>query len=171
MLLPQKRTDMPDRFTLFGRHPIFTKEGTMRVQGIPPEGFRTVGQISGTNELMFRGRQNGLAVAIELLESHASGAPVVDDADKLIGFISEFDILRTLQTGKDLAKVKADEIMTSCPIIIKESTTVEEAVKIMEDLHLLVLPVERDGTIAYSVTRHDLLRAWIGLGPGVEKQP
>jgi hypothetical protein len=28
------------------------------------------------------------------------------------------------------------------------------------------LPVERDGVVAYSVTRHDLLRARIGLGVG-----
>ena len=33
---------------------------------------------------------------------------------------------------------------------------------------LLNLPVEVNGTVAYSITRHDLLRAWIGLGVDIE---
>ena len=37
----------------------------------------------------------------------------------------------------------------------------------MESHHVLSLPIEKDGTVAYSVTRHDLLRAWIGLGVGM----
>ena len=143
----------------------------MTIAGIPHGGFRTISQIVGTNRLVFQGRQSGLAVAIDLLETHTSGAPVVDDGNKLIGFISEFDILRALQTGVDLAKARAHQIMAKSPIVVKESTSVEEAVKIMEDLHLLVLPVEKNGSVVYSVTRHDLLRAWIGLGPGLEEHP
>jgi hypothetical protein len=34
----------------------------------------------------------------------------------------------------------------------------------MEEKHLLNLPVIQNGRVTYSVTRHDLLRAWIGLG-------
>ena len=45
-----------------------------------------------------------------------------------------------------------------------EETTIEDAVKLMEDKRLLNLPVKRNGKIAYTITRHDLLRAWIGLG-------
>ena len=39
--------------------------------------------------------------------------------------------------------------------------------KIMEDKRLLNLPVKRNGRVVYNVTRHDLLRAWIGLGIGM----
>jgi hypothetical protein len=38
----------------------------------------------------------------------------------------------------------------------------------MEEKRLLNLPVKRNGKVAYSVTRHDLLRAWIGLGVSIE---
>jgi CBS domain-containing protein len=142
----------------------------MAVEGIPPGGFRTVNQITGTNDLMVRAGQSGLDVATELLSSHMSGAPVIDEDDKLIGFISEFDILRALRHGKDLARTTAQEIMANCSIVIEETTSLEDAVKAMEDFHLMVLPVvNNNGRIAYSITRHDLLRAWIGLGPGVEE--
>ena len=40
--------------------------------------------------------------------------------------------------------------------------------KLMEDKRLLNLPVERNGKVVYSITRHDLLRAWIGLGVDIE---
>ena len=42
------------------------------------------------------------------------------------------------------------------------------AVKIMETTRLLRLPLERNGKVSHSITRHDLLRAWIGLGMGTE---
>jgi len=140
----------------------------MGIPGVPGEGFKTVGQIVGTNELIFRAGQNGLAIAIELLSTHTSGAPVVDSAEKFIGFISEFDVLGAVESGKDLSKLRAEEIMNKAPIAVHESTTIAEAIKIMKDKHFLNLPVEKNGKVAYSLTRHDLLRARIGLGPDIE---
>ncbi|TLY16445.1 MAG: CBS domain-containing protein [Nitrospirae bacterium] len=140
----------------------------MSIAGVPGGGFKTVGQIVGTNELRFQAGQNGLAIAVELLSTHTSGAPVVDGKGKFIGFISEFDLLGALESGKDLNKLKAEEIMNKQPIAVHESTTIAEAVKIMKDKHLLNLPVEKNGKVAYSVTRHDLLRAKIGLGLDIE---
>ena len=58
--------------------------------------------------------------------------------------------------------------MSKSPIAVHESTTISEAVKIMKERHVLNLPVEKNGKVAYSVTRHDLLRARVGLGPDIE---
>jgi hypothetical protein len=38
----------------------------------------------------------------------------------------------------------------------------------MEEKRLLNLPAIRNGTVSYSITRHDLLLAWIGLGVDIE---
>ena len=141
----------------------------MSIPGVPGEGFKTVGQIVGTNEILFRAGQNGMAIAVELLSSHMSGAPVVDSNGKFIGFISEFDLLAAVESGKDLPTLRAEEIMAKSPIAVHESTTIAEAVKMMKEKHLLNLPVEKGGKVAYSVTRHDLLRSLIGLGPDIEE--
>ncbi|WHZ24318.1 MAG: CBS domain-containing protein [Nitrospira sp.] len=141
---------------------------TMQTPGVPAGGFKTVGQIVGTNELVFRAGQNGLAIAVELLSSHTSGAPVVDAKGAFIGFISEFDVLKVLQANKELSRMTAEQIMAKDRIAVTEDTSIEEAVKIMEDQRLLNLPVKRNGTVTYSITRHDLLRAWIGLGLDIE---
>ena len=45
---------------------------------------------------------------------------------------------------------------------------IDEALKIMAEKRLLNLPVKVNGTVGYSITRHDLLRAWIGLGVDIE---
>jgi predicted transcriptional regulator len=109
-----------------------------------------------------------MAVALELLSTHTPGAPVVDDHNEFIGFISEVDVLRALEAGKDLSKLNAEDLMAHDRIAVTAETTIEEAVKIMEEKRLLNLPVKQNGRVAYSVTRHDLLRAWVGLGTSGE---
>ena len=136
--------------------------------GVPAGGIRTVGQIRGTNTLLFSAGQNGMLVALELLTTHTAGAPVVNEQGAFVGFISEFDVLLSLKAGKDLSKLTAEDIMVHEHISVTTETTIEEAVKMMEDMRLHNLPVKKNGKVAYSVTRHDLLRAWIGLGTSGE---
>src|SRR5205807_10317792 len=124
------------------------KEETMNIPGVPREGFKTVGQIEGTDVLLFRAGQDGLAIAIELVSTHASGAPVVDSQGKFVGFISEIDVLEAIESGKDLGKLMAEDIMSKNPLAVHESTTISEAVKIMKDKHFLTLPVEQNGRVA-----------------------
>jgi predicted transcriptional regulator len=105
-----------------------------------------------------------MTAALELLSTHTPGAPVVDERDEFVGFVSEFDLLRALEAGKDLSALKTEQIMVHERIAVTVETTIEDAVKLMEEKRLLNLPVTQHGKVAYSVTRHDLLRAWIGLG-------
>ena len=131
--------------------------------GVPAGGFKTVGQIVGTNQILVNRNQNALEVAADLLTTHTPGAPVVDDAGQYVGFISEFDFLKALDSNVDLNQVTVERIMIRERIIVTANTSIDDAVRIMEEKHLLNLPVERDGTIVYTLTRHDLLRARIGL--------
>lgn len=140
----------------------------MAMDGVPSGGFKSVGQIVGTNNMLFQAGQTGLAVAVELLSSHALGAPVVDRKGRFVGYISEFDVLNAIDSGKDLGRIRAEELMNKTPIAVKDSTSLDEAASLMKERHLLNLPVEKDGRVAYSITRHDLLRAKIGLGLDIE---
>ncbi|MGQ0667364.1 MAG: CBS domain-containing protein [Nitrospiraceae bacterium] len=143
----------------------------MSVVGIPVGGLKTVGQIVATNTLMFRADQNGLAIAVELLSTHTAGAPVVDHKGKYVGFINEFDVLKAHEAGKELSSLTAEDIMRTGPMAVHASTSIATAVQMMEEQHVLNLPVENDGKVAYSVSRHDLLRASIGLGLGMGLDP
>jgi CBS domain-containing protein len=138
------------------------------IPGVQAGGIRTVGQIRATNTLIFHAGQNGMVVTLELLTTHTPGAPVVNDQNEFIGFISEFDVLRALEAGKDLSTLIAEDIMVHDRISVTAETTIEGAMKLMEENRLLSLPVQQNGRVAYSVTRHDLLRARIGLGTSGE---
>ncbi len=111
-----------------------------------------------------------MGVAVELLSTHTPGAPVVDDRGEFVGFISEFDVLRALEAGKDLNQLTAEQIMVKDRISVTDGTSIEDAVKLMEEKRLLNLPVKVNGKVTYSITRHDLLRAWIGLGVDIESR-
>jgi len=141
---------------------------TLERPGVPGGGFKTVGQIDATNNLVFQRNQNAMGVAVELLATHTPGAPVVDERGEFIGFVSEIDILRVLEAKKDLNQLTAEDVMVKEHISVSNDTSIDEAVKIMEEKRLLSLPVKVNGKVAYSITRHDLLRAWIGLGVDIE---
>jgi CBS domain-containing protein len=124
--------------------------------GMPVGGFKTVGQIHATNNLV----QNAMGVAVELLAAHTPGAPVVDERGEFIGFVSEFDLLRVLEAKKDLNQLTAEDVMAKEPISVTNDTSIDEAVKIMEEKRLLNLPVKVNGR--WPIRSHDT----ICCGPG-----
>lgn len=73
-----------------------------------------------------------------------------------------------MEAGKDLNKVTVEDVMKKDHISIADTTWVKDAVHLMEEQRLLSLLVVRNGEVMYTVTRHDLLRAWIVLGLGIE---
>ena len=58
----------------------------------------------------------GRDLAIKLLSGMYSGLPVIDDNGKVIGIVSEFDLLKALRDGKALEEVKAEDIMSKNPL-------------------------------------------------------
>ncbi len=141
----------------------------MTMEGVPAGGFRTLGEIDATNGLRFQPKETALAIALELLSTHETGAPIVNDAGKFVGFVSEYDLLGAIESGQDLSRVTADKVMNTDHYVADESTTIRDAIRLMNEKHLLNIPVIKHGQVAYSVTRHDLLRARIGLGPSIEE--
>jgi CBS domain-containing protein len=115
---------------------------------------------------------------LELLASRGvTGLPVVDDDDRVIGVVSQADILATTagRTGTSviadllLAKTKgapatgartAGEAMSSPAHVIDEDCPITEAAAQMLDLGVKRLPVVRGGKLVGIVTRSDLLRGY-----------
>ena len=134
--------------------------------GVRSGWLNTIGQIGATNPLCFYRDRNGLAVALDLLSTHTAGAPVLDDEGRYVGFINVFDVMRTLDAGMDLSKVRATDIMRKDRLTVTDATSISKAAQLMEEHHVVSLPVERNGTVAYSVKCHDLLGARLALWRG-----
>ncbi|GJL51768.1 MAG: membrane protein [Nitrospirales bacterium] len=140
----------------------------MTMPGIPYQGFQTIGEIVATNSVKFRAEETVSGAAIELLSNHLSGAPVVSENNELLGFISEIDVLKVADSNRDPSLTKVTEIMNPEPIFVDTTTSISDAHKLLAEYHILVLPIVHNGQVINSVTRHDLLRAFIGIGLGVE---
>lgn len=121
-----------------------------------------------------------LKVADILSERNISGLPVVDRANKVVGIITQADILSVLGKGREhsfreLLKSMLGEplperrmgdmvgdIMTSPALTIKPEATVSEAVQIMLNRKIRRLTVVDDrNTIIGIVTRADILKGVI----------
>ncbi|MEH2346544.1 MAG: CBS domain-containing protein [Nostoc sp.] len=127
-----------------------------------------------------------LKEAIQILaERHISGLPVVDDVGKLVGIISETDLMWQ-ETGvtppayimfldsviylknpatyeRDLHKALGQivgEVMSKNPIAISSDKTLKEAATIMHDRSVHRLPVLDDTDQVIGIlTRGDIIRA------------
>lgn len=134
----------------------------------PHTKYKTVGEIMATNSVRIRTDASASSVVVTLLSTHTPGAPVVNGKGEFMGFLSESELLQALEAGKDLDVIKAEDIMAKGGIVVKNSTTIDEAIEIMKEERLLNLPVQDNGVVTKTVTRHDLLRAWIGYGLAFE---
>jgi CBS domain-containing protein len=95
-------------------------------------------------------------LASMLIKNQISGAPVAGKDGKLIGIVSEADILA--KKGKD---VKA--IMSKKVISVSEDTEVEQIAKLMTTYRINRLPVVRDDKAVGIISRADIVNA-IAMG-------
>ena len=91
-------------------------------------------------------------LALILIKNQISGAPVADKKGKILGIVSEADIVA--KRGKD-----AKEIMSKKVISIPSDASVEEIARLMATHAIKRLPVMDDGKIIGIVSRADIVNA------------
>ncbi|WKZ16560.1 MAG: CBS domain-containing protein [Candidatus Jettenia caeni] len=99
----------------------------------------------------------GRDLAVKLLSGMYSGLPVVDDNGKVIGVVSEFDLLKVIKNGKALEQVTAEEIMSKNPICVSENTSVDEIIDLMTKHNIIRIPIIRNDVLVGVVSRCDIL--------------
>ena len=100
-------------------------------------------------------------LASYMMEGFGS-VPIVDDQNKLVGIVSEFDLLGALRRGKKLEEVTAGEILTANPISVTKDTDVMTLVDVLQNNHLIRVPVlDNRGSLIGIVARRDLLRGYL----------
>jgi len=96
----------------------------------------------------------------EITEKHLGAVSVVDDAGKLVGFVTDFDIRHAVGEGHNIFTMTIPEIMNPHPISISPNEKAIQALKIMEEREkpVAVLPVvEGNGFICGMIHLHDLI--------------
>ena len=118
-----------------------------------------------------------------LIEHKISGVPVVDNENKLVGIVTENDLIRKnkrfhiptvirlfdayilLGSGKaeeeirKMAATTVDEIYTQKVVSITEETSLEDIATIMAEQHIHLLPVLSSDNVVGIVGKADVVRA------------
>jgi CBS domain-containing protein len=88
--------------------------------------------------------------------------PIVDENNKLVGIVSEFDLLAALRKGKKLQDVSAGEILTPNPVSVTQDTDIVTLMDVLQNNHLIRVPVlDNVGNLIGIVARRDLLRGYL----------
>ncbi len=111
------------------------------------------------NKIVTAAKKNtiGRDLAIKLLSGMYSGLPVVDNKGKVVGVVSEFDLLKAIRGGKSLEQVKAEDIMSKNPICVSENSPVEEIIDLMMKHNIIRVPVLRNDNLVGVISRCDIL--------------
>ncbi len=116
---------------------------------------------------------SGRHVTDVITEFGVSGVPVVRDDDRVIGVISEADLLPGLRPGGGSPEtVTAAELMTAPPVTVTAGAPVSAAAGLMQRHRVKRLPVLDDetGALVGIVTRRDLLRGTLRSDEAIARE-
>ncbi len=106
-------------------------------------------------------RQTSLeAVARDLIAARVTGVTVVDDDERVVGFVSEADLMGAL-LARGRAEGTAADIMSTKVVVIDEFAPSEEVMTLFRENRIHNLPVVRDGRLVGLITPRDVLRYFV----------
>jgi len=120
-----------------------------------------------------------------LLEHNISGVPVVDEENKIVGIVTEGDIIfrskklqiptyftildsyifleSTKNFEKDLKKMAAyrvSDVMTKKVVTVEQDETIEEIATLMTTKRINRIPIVEKGKLVGIVSRRDIIKAY-----------
>ena len=146
----------------------------------------TVQEIMTTRVIWVKKDATFREMAVALRENRVSAFPVVDDDHKVIGVVSEADLLTKealddepgvlagILHRKDQAKargVTAGDLMTATVVAVRPEDTVEHAARLMYDRRVKRLPVtDADGHLVGIISRADVLSVFDRTDEAIRKE-
>jgi CBS domain-containing protein len=121
-------------------------------------------------------------IARKLFDRNISALPVVDGERRVLGIVSEGDLLRRVEIGtirrswwldlvasneslaRDYVKThgrKARDVMTKPAIVVDETAELADVARLLESKRIKRVPVVRDGRLVGIVSRADIVRGLI----------
>jgi CBS domain-containing protein len=118
-------------------------------------------------------------IAQLLLERRISGVPVIQADGRLVGMVTEGDLMRRPEIGTERQRgwwlrffgderaraeeyarahgSRAEQVMTRNVVTVSDETSVGEIARLLEEHHIKRVPVVRDGKVVGIVSRANLL--------------
>ncbi|KAK2426466.1 CBS domain-containing protein cbsx1, chloroplastic [Trifolium repens] len=180
--------------------PLFASN-TLTANSVPPKnGVYTVGDfMTKKDELQVVKPTTTVDEALEsLVEHRITGFPVIDDNWKLVGVVSDYDLLAldsisghgrtdnsmfpevdsTWKTFNEVQRLLSKtngkvigELMTTAPMVVRETTNLEDAARLLLETKFRRLPVvDAEGRLVGIITRGNVVRAALQMKRDSEKK-
>ncbi len=121
----------------------------------------TVSDIMNRN-IVYVGPEDSVYKAAKLMKDHGIGSVVVLEKGELKGLVTERDLITRYIAkgdGRRPEDVKVKEIMTPDPVVVKESTEIDEAARLMVEKNIRrLLVVNSSGKLVGIVSSRDIIR-------------
>ncbi len=151
MALMKLRNFQPEEFALYHPGGQIGKRLLLTVRDLMRTGTRnSVVHLTATMQELFS----------ELTAKHLGAVSVVDDAGKLVGLVTDYDIRRVVGEGANIFTMSITDIMNADPVRVNVDEKAFQALKIMEEREkpLAVLPVVDAGSVVRGMIHlHDLI--------------
>jgi CBS domain-containing protein len=112
--------------------------------------------------------EDTLGEAAERMAEEGVGSAVVLDAGRLIGILTERDLLKAVAGRVHTSEARVREWMTADPVTAGEATPAEEAIRTMLEHGFRHLPVLEGGRIVGVVSLRELMKAAMQVDVGAD---
>lgn len=112
------------------------------------------------DHLAFKPSTNLLKAVHKLLQHQLSGAPVVDDNNRLVGFISEKDCLKAALDASYFRREEGSvqDFMSKDVVSISADASLIDAIQIFISTSVRCLPVVEGSRLVGQISRQDILK-------------
>lgn len=103
--------------------------------------------------------RTGREVADTLTATQLPGVPVIDKQqdNKVIGVVTEYQLLGALREGMDPDTFTAERIMARNPITVEPDTPAEEIIEIMLEENFTMIPITKNNKLFGVIDRCSML--------------
>lgn len=108
--------------------------------------------------LFARRRKIARDIALQLLAGYFSEMPILDEEGRIIGMLTEHDLIKAAEAGRDLAQTTAEEIMNTAVVTAERDTKLSELMKRMADQNIHRVLITDQGRLVGVVTQCDVLK-------------
>ena len=118
-------------------------------------------------EVQFGHKETKGDVLASLMIEGFGGVPIVDRKQRLLGIVTEFDLLAVLDMGKKLSDISASEIMTHETVSVTPDTDIRTLIYVLQTNHVIRVPVvdNKEKKLIGIVARRDILLGYVSSEP------
>jgi len=122
--------------------------------------IREILTLKGAGEIYSISPEQAVAEAVKLMVQHDIGSLVVRGKDRMVGLVTERDVLRALnERGDGVPRLAVSELMITEPIIGNPEDTVDYVRGVMTEQRISHLPVVEGDALLGIISFHDVAKA------------